>query len=277
MSAFVRNPEDDHQWIAPTIPSTGGELFARLLDVLGRERGYRMTIQQVAGIVGCSRSTAGYWVGVARQPQVRAFISLLERMSEEGRFRFLRDACRPLPTILHPRLAVSPKAVVTLVEVLRYSSGITLISGGTEESRRFVLTALGHTFPQIDKGHRTAAGLDTLPPTNLVPIETMIYLQHQPTKDRMREAINSVWPRVKNSAAPLLLFNGLWTIFPEKQKEILTWAKSRHVIVADTGLPDPQQLARTGVPSVRTLSISLARSSASRIEIDFPTAQASRS
>jgi hypothetical protein len=235
-----------------------------------------MTIQQVAGIVGCSRSTAGYWVGVARQPQVQAFISLLERMSDEGRFRYLREVCRTLPSILHPRLAVSPKAVVRLVEVIRCSSGITLISGGTEESRRFVLTALGQTFPQIDKGHRTAGGLDSLPPTHLVPIETMIYLRPPPTKNCMREAINTVWPKVKNSTAPLLLFNSIWSIAPEKQEEILDWAKCRHVIIADASLPDPQQMVRSGVPSVRTLSICQARSNASRIEIDFRNAQAAR-
>lgn len=269
MSAFVRDPNEDQQWTAPAFPFTGGGLFARLLDALARERGYKMTIERVARIVGCSRSTAGYRVGVARQSHIHAFICLLERMSDEERFRFLREVCRTLPTILHPRLAVSPKTVVALVDVIKCSNGITLIRGGTEESRRFLLTALGHTFPQIDNRHRTAGGLDSLPPTNVVPIETVIYLRHQPTRERMREAINAVWPRVKSSIVPLLLFNGTWSIAPERQQEILDWAKCRHVIIADAELPDPQHLVRAGAPSVRTLSISQARANPARIHINF--------
>lgn len=147
MSAFVRDAEDGYQWIAPTSPFTGAELLARLLDVLGRGSGCRMTINQVARIVGCSRSTAEYWVGVACKPRVQAFISLLERMFDEGRFRFLREVCRTLPTIFEPQEHIGSLAL--LGNHVAICSGLTI-----------VVSPVNCDFLDIDPGspHRKICG-----------------------------------------------------------------------------------------------------------------------
>jgi hypothetical protein len=96
-----------------------------------------------------------------------------------------------------------------MLTLLRQPQGLTIISGGTAAARTFVLTALGHTYPQLDRGHRTAGGLDLRQPDRIVPVEGMIYLRNPLTRDRLNEAVRQAWAEIRKSTSPLLLFNEL--------------------------------------------------------------------
>lgn len=241
---------------APAHPLTGHQLLENVRNLVQAERGYKLTIERFSAIIGKSTSTTGYLLGVHAHSALLAFICALERLSDSDRYRFLTKTCRVLPTVMHPHLSHAAGTVSELLEILRQQRGLTIMGGGTPASRSFVLLALGHTFPQLDTKHRTAGGLDINQPSRLVPVETMLYLRNPLETARARQAIQNVWPEIRASQSPLLLFNGVWSLVPELRNEMLNWAKRRHVIIADANPPDRSQLVRKKIKPVHVLWLS---------------------
>jgi hypothetical protein len=258
MNEQIRSHESEDIIIPPAHPVNGHAVWSRLRNALAGERGYHMTLERLGRIIGRATSTTEHWLDVSSQPHVLAFICMLERLSDDGRARFLREFCRTFPTIMHPCLAQSPRTVADLLRLLCQPRGLTLVRGGTEASRTFLVTALGHSFSQVDRTHRRPAGADIHQPDRLVPIETLFYLRSPLPSERVRHAIHTVWPEIQASTAPLLLFNGVWSSVPELRDEMLDWAQQRHVVVADSETPDPRQLAPKGIGPVHVLTLSLA-------------------
>ena len=252
---------------SPAHPLSGHAIWAWVRRSLVGERGYKVTLERLGLMIGRSISTTAHWLDISDQRHVQAFICLLERLSEKERSRFLREVCRTLPAVLHPRIAHAQQTVRNLLWLLEKQQGISVLRGGAPASRRFVLTALGHTFPQVDPRHRTVGGLDTQQPDKIVPVETMVYLRSQLTRDQIRRLVCEVWPEVKSSAAPLLLLNEVWSVAPDIQESILDAAKERHVVVADSDPARLLLLAHAASAPVDVLTVSESLLCPDRIQI----------
>lgn len=213
-----------------------------------------MTFARLGRMVGKATSTAGYWSEISHHPHTLGLVCLLERLSEEGQARFLRSVCRAMPTVLHPSVAHSPRTVVDLLETLQNPCGLTLIRGGTLTSRSYLIAALGHTFPQMHPRHTAATGLDICPPDKIVPVETMRYLSGS-SPDKLHEAILGAWPQIFRSSSPIILLHGIWSAAPGIREQILQCAKARHVVLADTSLPDLDQVAEKGIQPLQVFTL----------------------
>lgn len=240
---------------APAHAFSGVQVLRQARSTLELERGYKMTLERVARLIGKETSTAGYWFNVRQQDHILGFISVLERLSEPVRSKYLNGLFRPLPSVLHPRIAHSPTTVGNLLNILAKDCGLTVINGGTSASRTFVLCALGHTFPQIDSHHRTAGGLDIHMPTAFVPCETVVYLRNPINRERARQIVLNEWPGIQASSAPLVLLNGIWSMVPELRDGILNLARKKHVVLADALPPQRRDAADKKIGPVHVLTL----------------------
>lgn len=217
---------------APAYPYSGKEIFARLRAALTSVYGTWPSYPRLAQYCGVAQANIHYWFTGFRHPHIRCFLSLLERLPESQRIEFLNWCCREIPTLASPRFAQDAVSVSAILGILKQESGLTIIRGGTDFSRTFVLTAIGHTFLQTSPRHKVA-GIDIFEPRKWVPIENVHYLaQPQPAK-QLREIVLAAWPAIQTSPAQTLLLNGVLSIAPEMQNAIIVEAEKRKVVVAE--------------------------------------------
>ncbi len=258
--------------LAPAHTFTGRDVIEKVCKLLEADRGYRMTLERLSLITGRKTSTEGYSFGVGMQRGVLAFISMVERLSRPGRERLFAELFRVMPTVLHDRLAHDPRAVSDLLEILAKPNGLTVVTGPTAAARSWVLTAMGNTFPQIDPRHRAVGGLDAHSPLKLVPCENVFYLRNGIDRERSRQVILEMWPKIRDSAAPVLLFHDVWSLAPETHAEIMRFAAEKHVIISNPVPFDQcQALRKKGVPvHVVTVSVSQEQPDFINVSCHFP-------
>lgn len=251
----------------PAFPIAGNKLFSSIGAAVAYSRGNPLSNVTFARIMGSSESTANYWFDGSKQSHAVALFSLLEHLNLEERHRAVDKLCRQLPRLDHPWLRHHIDRVGELTNLLHQDTGFTLIVGGDARQRTFLLTAFGHTFCRVDPRHRSPVGLDVHEPSWFVPVETLSYLRnsHQPAKTR--EAIRQIWPSLRASEIPLLLLNGIWSLVPELQKEIVALACHRHVIVAEEKVPSIPQSALVAGQPAHLLKVSTLRDHAHCIAV----------
>jgi hypothetical protein len=227
-------------------------------------------------MLGVKTNKVHFWFTAYRHTHVIAFLSLLERLPERKRVDLLNVFCRELPSLDSPRLAHDPLGISNIENLLRLASGLTLIRGGTEFQRTFVLTALGHSFPRIKGPRASVCGLDMHEPRNWVPLEGMVYFREPLHPARIRELMAQVWPRILSSDAPLVLLNSVWSTGREFHVEILRLAKEHHVVVADSKIPEPLDIrGRNGDP-VHVVTLASTREHEEWIMVKVETIQCSK-
>lgn len=240
---------------APAYPHTGSDIFTGLRTGLTDVASFEPSLAWLARITGQHTSKLHYWLHIFRHPHLISFFCLLERLPERKRLEFLSKYCRELPSLNSERLAHDPLAVSSLECLLREPPALTLIGGGNDFQRTFVLTAMGHRFQQLGK-RNLVAGLDLHEPRKYVPIDSVLYAQEPLQLAAIKAGISEAWPSIENSGAGLFLFNGVWSIAPSLHAKILDLAQTRHVIVADNPVCDLQKAAvslRGG--SVRAITV----------------------
>jgi hypothetical protein len=224
----------------PAFPVPGFKLFDQLRSALSRNYGGRLlTLEDLAFMFRIPLSTAHDWFRTSPLAQVQALLCLLERLPAEEWQQMLRGYLRQYPTLEHPRLSDDPESVKGLENLLRQPTGLTVIQGGAQEDRSFLLTALGHAISRIDLLHRNAVGLDVHEPRTLVPITGVVYFRKSLNPARLRELLLQHWQEVEKSDSPMLLLNGVLSVVPELRSRILEAAAERHVIVAEEPLSSP--------------------------------------
>jgi len=80
---------------------------------------------------------------------------------------------------------------------------------------------------------KTVCGRDVHKPDLFVPVHGVLYFWEPNDAVQVRQLLPDMWQVMKNAATDLILLNRVWTILLEIREEIITCAKSRHVIVAD--------------------------------------------
>jgi hypothetical protein len=248
----------------PAYPFDARRIWGDLWLRLGKEHGRDLGFRELGKMIGKSKSTVHFWFTVYRHPHLLAFMALVERLSPEARQAFIGAHCREFPTFGHPRLV---QAAEQLKEVLRQQAGMTIITGGTDEARTFVLTALGHESGRMPGRPLRVAGIDLHRPLTFVPIETLIYIDCTHGLDHCRQLISGIWARVLTSAAPRLLFNCVWSAFPDLQNELLRCARNRHVLLAEKTVPDMIEMKRKLSTPINVLTLTTPKSDAGRIYV----------
>jgi hypothetical protein len=219
---------------SPAFPTPGYVIFNKLRSLLAAA-GQKppVTLQQLMKMLGLPLGTCHGWFTTDDLPHVQALLCLIERIPEEDWLNVLRQFLRVYPTIQHPMLAHNPETVRMLERLLSVRLGLTLIRGGTYEDRSFVLTALGHSFSQMDKLHRMPAGMDVHTPKTFVPVESLFYFRETVPPQRLNELIHEKWQQIRRSDSPLLLFNGIQSVAPDLTPEISRLARLRHIIATE--------------------------------------------
>lgn len=246
--------EQDRDWAfldsgvlkAPAYPFLGRELFRDLRGRLSEAHPGKMTIKRLAGFIGRPLSTTHHWFEISEHPHLIAVMVLLERLSPSQRHNFLDAHCREFPSFRHPRFASSGLSTEHLTTRIKRKSGLTLVLGGTDRDRTFLLTAIGHSFSDMDLKHRNVVGIDFHRPKDFVPLEGVFYFDMFKRRHELRRRVDEAWPRILTAKSPLVLLNGLWSALPDTRNEILRLARLKHVIIADNAAPNEKNLTSLG-------------------------------
>lgn len=245
---------------SPAYPWTGHELLAALRAELAEEEHTdAISFHRLAEIAGTSKSTAHHRLALSGQPQVVAFFCWLERLPPPRRHAYIDAHCRLLPSLEHPLLAHATAQTSKLGELLHQQRGLTLLVGGTAYTRAFLVTALAHSFRHTGGRRQAVAGIDLHFCSNLVPAESLVYVDSSSDANLIRQVALNVWPRILTSSARLLLFHGLWSALPELRRDIIRCARHRHVILAETTLSDLAGLENPVPAPLHVLTVSVSR------------------
>jgi hypothetical protein len=222
----------------PGYPFTARDLFEDLRSRLGLELGEEINFKRLGQLTGRTKSTAHHWFAVSSQPQILALMALLERLSVTQRQEFIETHCRLIPSLEHPILAHAPAKTGEMLELLRQKNGLTVICGGTESNRMFLVTALGHAYRHGGGQLRSAAGIDLHSPIKIVPVESLNYINPALNPKQVRELASSIWPKIVTGSSRLVILNGIWGAVPELREAIIRCSARNHVLLAEAGLPD---------------------------------------
>jgi hypothetical protein len=228
----------------PGYPFTSRELFTDLFARLANESGEALTFQFLGELVGRSKSTAHHWFGVSEPALMVALFCLLERLPQAQRRNFVESHCRVMPSLEDAVFVHSPARTGKLLELLRQPKGLTVVCGGTEAMRRFVVTACGHSYRRVCGRPQTATGIDVHRPTEIVPVASVFYVDPSRKPAEIKQCLLKIWPRVQTSGGTLVTLSGIWQRAPELRSEVLRCANRKHVVLAECGLPDLQSLRR---------------------------------
>lgn len=156
--------------------------------------------------------------------------------------------------------------------MLREPTGLSLLTGLTDEARTWLITALGNS---VARGNRRAkvSGLDLHDPVSFSPVPGVLYYRGKFDPRQVASVVKQLWASIVECRAHLILLNRVWTTVPELQPEIQRLAAEKHVIVADEFDADSlQRMSRKeNNYCVRILKISThqANSTWLRVEMDY--------
>jgi hypothetical protein len=231
---FKPDSQSDEIIAAPAYPFTPVEIFADLKRRLETALGQSMSYGELGEIIGQPRSTTHFWCNAYRHPQIVALFLTLERLLPPLREAFIHAYCRHFPSLEETSFA---SVRSELQQILSAKAGLTIILGGSEKARTFVVTALGQSWCWLQTKHRRPAGVDLHRPVDFVPILGVRYIDGSLPKRRLQEAVNSVWPKVLTAQSPLLVCNGLWDSLPDTREDLLRVAVRKHVVLTMAAVP----------------------------------------
>lgn len=224
-----------------------GELEA----LQGREIPY----EELAAYAGQSRSSVFDKLQRAEQPQVEALLRWIERLPESVRMRLVNSACRCYPTLESPRLNHDPAQVSHLKTLLRQSNGLTILQGGNDGLRTFLVTAMAHTCTILEPERRRVCGIDAHEPDWFVPVEDVLYLHNLLDHVRLRERVRSAWPVIAEMRSRLTILNSVWQGIRERREEMSQLALRRHLILADETRFSPEDVMRWRITPTHLLML----------------------
>jgi hypothetical protein len=252
----------------PAYPFTARDLLGELQVRLSNGPGQPLSFERLGKMVGRSKSTVHHWFTIYCHPHLLAFMCLLERLTPGQRQEYIEAHCRTFPTLNHPALVHSSATGRKLIELLEQQAGLTIVTGGTEFYRSFMLTALGHTYCQSTGRDPSVVGLDLVRPGRYVPIPSVVYIDGAIGLKQVRQLTCEVWPKLLTSPAPLLVLNGVWSSLPEVRRDVVRCSGHKHVILAEGGEIDLADMKNKFHAPVHVLSLSTATHVKQGIRVD---------
>lgn len=253
----------------PAYPFSGHDLYGDLRSYLIKEYGRHLSYQRLGKMVDMGTSKAHHWFALFHHPQVQAFMAWMEYLSPDACHAYIDAHRRKLPSLRDVRLTHSPDGVGELESLIEQECGLTVLTGGTDEMRTYLVTALGHACFRGAKNHTIPRGIDLHRPANFVPVESMLYANPAWDAEKIRNLVIDVFPRILVSATTLLIFNRVWSWVPEIRKDILRCARRKHVILAEETFPNQQDVGLLPPVPVRVVTVSSSRKAVNGIRVTF--------
>jgi hypothetical protein len=234
---------------------TGGSLL----------EGKQQSVYDLQEVTGRAAGTIGSWLEGAPMLQVEFLLSLLERLPEPVRHQLLDNACRVHPTLLHANLAHDPIAVDRLESILRQANGLTIIQGGQDYMRSFVLAALGNSATRVHHGKIAVYGLEThaTPWTPTIGLTNTDYCKDGNLLKRKISALKSA---PENS---LILLGDDWWQLSGLGAEVCQLATRCNVVATDAPVFRQNKSPRLHPGPIQRLTISRVREQPEWLQIDF--------
>ena len=206
-------------------------LRSSLESVIGRP----LCLEELSEITGEPKSTLSDWLGGSGQPSVEAVISLIERLPLALRHQVLDlvPVSRCHPVLEHPRISHDQIALSSLKSLLRKPSGVTLVQGEREELVTFVVTAIGHSFWNLNGARETVTGIDVHFPDWFVEVPGVLYLENLQRLEAIALELEAIWDAITDGSG-LIVLNGVWPQIPQLLDQIRGLGKERHVVIGCT-------------------------------------------
>jgi hypothetical protein len=254
--------------VIPASPITGHHLFLRLRRALAEAFGKEQTFSDLARLTGHPRTTVQHWFQTYTHPHLLFLLSLFEQLPQRRRAELIAEFCRELPLLDHPRLTHDPLAVGVLENIIQDKKGVSLIRGGSEYQRTFVVTALGHSAIRSNK-EISIAGLDIHEPKRFVPVHGVTYFRQPLSLSKLQSAAATAWNGISTSNAQLMIFNGVWSTLPELRTSIALMGEDRHVIIADDVVGVPAEFLGNLQAKVNVITLSQAKENPAWIRVSI--------
>lgn len=192
-----------------------------------------ITQDEISRVLGVSPGTFVNWTTrTAVLNQLEAALRLLERLPESARSDLLNRVLRKHPALNSPELAHEETQVSRLRMLTQERSGLTFIQGGSDSTRTFIFSAIGHSVHQNEPNRGVVSGLDVHRPDWFVPVMGIAYLTRWSDTASLKQAVDLAWPKQK--PLPWLLLNGVWSLLSaERHRQLVAWAHNHHIVVAD--------------------------------------------
>ena len=181
-----RNQTDRFNLLAsPASPKSTASIVQELMCSLNAAEcrpGQNLAQFRCGSLCGLGRNRTNDWLHTEHAVQVRKYFCVLGNLSEIQQIRLLRTVCRDCPRVTHAKLAHDPLAVTLLFRILDQASGLTFVSGFSDEHRTFILTSLGNSATWNDARKRVN-GLDVHTPDHFSPVPGIYYFAHPQTPE----------------------------------------------------------------------------------------------
>jgi hypothetical protein len=230
-------------------------LLHRAQDSVHSALGSAPTYQELEEWTGVAEGTIKYWFSNRGEPTAEFVLQFLERIPERQRDQILASAYRVYPSLEHPRLKCDQTCISWLKTIACEQRGLVFIQGSDDESRTFVLTALGQAFLGLTERPHQLAGLDAHKPDWFVPLPGVRYLGNlfQPVK--LLQAARDHWPKVQARGARLVVLNTIGVLAADLQRQIKPLTASCPVIVAEAAPVKPAVLKRAAHGPVHIITL----------------------
>jgi len=231
-------------------------LLQGIKSAIGLAEARGISFDDLEQLSGRPAGTIGSWFEGARMIQLEFLFALLERVPAVLRRDLIDASCRVQPTLRHPKLAHDPIALSRLETLLKQRIGFTIIQGGPEHARAFVLNALGNSAREVEFTQRSIVGVEIQPVSTWAPVPGIIQLSTQPEP---RQQVQRAWPKIQQANdGSLILLGQVWNRIPHLLPEIVQLARRCHVLVADDPLKTEDLVRHISGP-VQILTVSAAR------------------
>jgi hypothetical protein len=244
---------DNHDHFPP-------ERIIRMLQgiksAIGLAESRAISFEYLEQLSGRPVGTIAGWFEGAKMNQLEFFLALLERVPTKLRHELIDGVCRIQPTLRHLRLAHDPIATSRLEAILKRRAGFTIIHGGPEHARTFLLNALGNSTREINFGHQAVVGVEIQSVSGWAPVPGIIHLSHG---SEIQQQLLRAWAEIKQvDDGSLVLLGHVWARLSDLHSEIVHLAQRCHVLLADE-FPKPEDMVRRVPGQVHILTVAPAR------------------
>lgn len=231
-------------------------LLLRTRDSLHSALGSSPTYPELEEWTGMAEGTIKDWCNNKGRPIAEFVLQLLERVPEKQRHEILDSACRVFPTLDHPRLKCDQTIISRLKTMVSQPRGVVFIQGGNDESRTFLLTAMGYAFLGLTARPHRLVGLDAHEPDWFVPLPGVRYLPNMFQPAKLLQAAKDNWPKVQFSGARLVVFNGTGVVLGGFHRQVKSLTGRCSVIVAEAAQLKPSLVKRASHGPVHIVTVS---------------------
>lgn len=244
-----RQPDGQNQLTRVT------RLLHRALDCLHNARGKSPTYRELEEWTQITHTTITDWFKNEGRPTAEFLLQILERVPEKARADMINSVCRLWPSLEHSRLKCDQTVISLLKTIICQPRGLVLVQGGNDESRTFVVAALGNAFLDLTAKPRSLVGIDVHEPDWFVPLPGVHYLHNLFQPAKLLEAAREHWPMAQKSEAQLVVLNGLEAVLVHFRKHLKALSGRCPVIISEAGHIKPALLKRNSSGPIHIITV----------------------